>query len=86
MMEGCRLGRSLGIVPADMSETPEERRNGWMAGGVVAVLIGILLLWGADTPASLPGAPIEGPDPLPGAPIEGSEQCEVSTNGGGYSC
>ncbi|HET6753639.1 MAG TPA: hypothetical protein VFH23_06790 [Jiangellaceae bacterium] len=48
--------------------------------------IGILLFWVVDTPQALPGAPIEGPDPLPGAPIEGSEQCEVSTNGGGYSC
>ena len=70
-----------------MSETPEEERgNDWILGGVVVVLIGILLFWVADTPEALPGAPIEGPDPLPGAPIEGSEQCEVSTNGGGYSC
>ena len=70
-----------------MSETPgQERRHDWIFGGVVAVLIGILLLWVVDTPDALPGAPIEGPDPLPGAPIEGSEQCEVSTNGGGSSC
>jgi hypothetical protein len=81
-----------------MSETPEEERgNDWILGGVVVVLIGILLFWVVDTPEALPGAPIEGPDPLPGAPIEGpdplpgapiegSEHCEVSTNGGGYSC
>ena len=69
-----------------MSETPEEeRRSDWIFGGVVAVLIGILLLWVVDTPEALPGDPIEGPDAVPGAPIDGSEQCEVSTNGG-YSC
>jgi hypothetical protein len=101
MIEGCRRRGSAGIVPAawqvvcaaakqarhDMSETPEEERhNDWIVGGVVAVLIGILLFWVVDTPEALPGAPIEGPDPLPGAPIDGSEQCEVSTNGGGYPC
>jgi hypothetical protein len=70
-----------------VSGTPEgERRNEWIVGGVVAVLIGILLFWVVDTPEALPGAPIEGPDPVPGAPIDGSEQCEVSADGGGYSC
>jgi hypothetical protein len=70
-----------------MSETPRgEHRHEWIFSGVVAVLIGILLFWVVDTPDPLPGAPIEGPDPLPGAPIDGSEQCEVSTNGGGYPC
>ena len=70
-----------------MSETPRgEHRHEWIFGGVVAVMIGILLFWVVDTPEARPGAPIEGPAPLPGAPIDGSEQCEVSTNGGGYLC